>query len=192
MKKFLSNIKNKYGLSTIFAALIIILGCTFFSTGFVRFYDGIEVYYFNAVYMRHNFVGLDAVTNFHIYLPSVCLILLNVAALFSSLIRKKFKLPTLALLAFPVLDFIMLFWVHGDCAYTVQLIREMEQAPGAHLTLNGYIYLVVCVVWALAVVWEYRNAKSGTEAPTPTSSEESSVAVSSAEDNSSHEAEHQD
>ena len=78
----------------------------------------------------------------------------------------------------------MLFWVHGDCAYTVQLIREMEQAPGAHLTLNGYIYLVVCVVWALAVVWEYRKSKNSSEAPIPASSDEQSVAASSEENNS--------
>ena len=90
MKKFLSNIKNKYGLSAIFAVLILILGCTFFSTGFVRYYEGVQSYYFNAVYMRYTF-AFESASEFHIYLPSVCLILLNVVALFSTLIRKKIQ-----------------------------------------------------------------------------------------------------
>lgn len=191
MKKFLSNIKNKYGLSAIFAALILIIGCTFLSTGFVRYYEGVQSYYFNAVYMRYTLVGFDSATEFHIYLPSVCLILLNVAAFFSSLIRKRFKLPILSLLAFPVLDFIMLFRVHGDCAFTIKLIRELEKAPGTQLTLNGYIYLIVCVVWAIAVVLEYRKSKNSSEAPIPASSDEQSVATSSSENNSSNEGENQ-
>ena len=187
MKKFISNIKNKYGLSTVFAILILIVGCTFFSTGFIRYYEGVQSYYFNAVYMRYTLVGFDSATEFHIYLPSVCMILLNIVALFSSLIRKKFKLPILSLLAFPVLDFIMLFWIHADCAFTVKLLRELDETPGTKLTLMGYVYLMVCVVWAIAVVWEYLKSKNSNEAPIPISSEEQPVVESSTEDNNSNE-----
>lgn len=152
--EYVSNFLKKYGVMAGFAVLILI--CSLFYTGKVTYIWGVdnmhsEEYSFGA-WRIFDFNGGEFSGNIFFQFPSLLLVAVNILAVFSVPLRKKYNIPTLACIAFPVSDFLLLLWIHAICFNKMKW--TYEHLYNSRLSFFGWIYVLLCISFSLYIVYE--------------------------------------